>query len=260
MGLTGLLFVVLSLKRIRPGELGLVYFEGFYRGRLLPGTHWVSPVRTVRRVRLEADGRTIAGTTGETIPVADPPTDLVRVFRASQSVFEARSVLNQVGFMKTGVARVIALTGGLMAFLEGIAVLLALGSYSEGQLSPSQFTLLVVTAVALGAFVAWGEVLSLTTYGVEVADSGLVVYERNLDPRTVRRWTLAWKDMAEAKVIGFGIRVDRETQVGLPGARLSVEQARIVLADPRCPLNGRLSPRVLQRISPGHVGPPGRAH
>ncbi|MCI4322497.1 MAG: hypothetical protein L3K03_00485 [Thermoplasmata archaeon] len=91
-------------------------------------------------------------------------------------------------------------------------------------------------------------VLGSSNLGMSVSDWGIVVYERTPRAGKAVRRSVAWTEMRNPDFPGALPSGEVMIRTDGPSITLSYAQARTVLDDARCPLKGRLPPRVARKL------------
>ncbi len=146
--------------------------------------------------------------------------------------------------LKPDFSRTVVLSGVLVAI-----VFVPLAGFTVYQLSAWGNPAWVVWGTALFEFVlanvVWRVVVySELNYGIVLNDEGIDYYARSTRRHKLIRRRLRWKGLHDpiAGITNVVVVAD-----GYP-MRLSYDQARIVLADGRCPIRGRDIPNIARRI------------
>lgn len=103
----------------------------------------------------------------------------------------------------------------------------------------------VTIGAALVVVFTWMMVHASTNFGVILQDGGVVVFEWGLGPRKVRVRFTTWEDVREPLVDWTGGAMKTAGGLWLMMDRL---QLKALLSDSRCPLRGRISPKVAYRL------------
>lgn len=111
---------------------------------------------------------------------------------------------------------------------------------------------------AFGALLAWLTLLGMS-YSVRIADEGITVESRRplgRGPLPGKTRLARWNEILGATSTPG--KVDLDTKNPWLMISLDYNQARAILTDPRCPLAGRLPPKVARRL--GLTGPTSGEH
>ncbi len=165
---------------------------------------------------------------------------------------EKDSVVGLTNLQRTDVTRTVGFAA--LFFVPAMGAVGGATLWVEFANGTFPLTVVIGFAVFLAVFtlgLTWLAGVGLTTYGVAMSDAGLTVFERTIRRRFLLQWTLEWEKMKEAQLTYGRIWLAEGTGPGLRGTYLTLEQARKVLTDLRCPLKGTVPPAVAARLQLG---------
>lgn len=150
------------------------------------------------------------------------------------------------GFLPTSLRGPVVLAS--LFLVPGFVVVSALTiwlNYSRpGYFGPSWAVWILISfgALLFGGLV-WFAGVGMTTYGISVGEEGITVYDRALHRGVALARTLSWDSLTPPQMqVGGRVWISGDAL----GTDLSLEEARTVLNDPRCPVRDRLPETVVR--------------
>jgi hypothetical protein len=182
------------------------------------------------------------------IAADEGPVERLRKLIAATAQVPVHEMRESPGFRGTPVVRPVTEAGLFFvpAFSLIIAFTIWLNFSRPGYFGPAWAVWpLVAFTVVLVVVMVWFVGVGSTTFGIAVSNDGILVFDRPLRRGIALKRTIPWGAVSAPKVQrGRRIWIDAD----VIGTYLTLDQARLVLTDPRCPLRDRLPSDVSQAI------------